>query len=228
MLDFQNQAMIHIRDKCRMVEQNIAVAPQVCLSVREEQITSTRGDDGTTYFVRLLTYLPGKPLALVKPHNANLMVSLGRFFGNLSHMLQDFDHPAAYRDFHWDLKNAGRILTQYMGLIKDADHQQLVQQFLDRYQAETEPQLPDLRTSVVHSDGNDYNVLVAPDDPWHHKVIGVIDFGDMVHTQTINEVAIVCAYAMLDKIDPLSCRKNDCCRLPSGLPAYGTGTGGFI
>jgi 4-aminobutyrate aminotransferase-like enzyme/Ser/Thr protein kinase RdoA (MazF antagonist) len=207
-LDFQNQAMIHIRDKCRMLAQNIAVAPQVCLSVRDEQITSTRGDDGTPYFVRLLTYLPGKPLALVKPHNANLMTSLGQFFGNLSQMLQDFDHPAAQRDFHWDLKNAGRVLTQYMGLIKDADRQKMVQQFLARYLAETEPRLADLRTSVVHSDGNDYNVLVAPDGPWRHQVTGVIDFGDMVHTQTISEVAIVCAYAMLDKIDPLAAAKT--------------------
>jgi 4-aminobutyrate aminotransferase-like enzyme/Ser/Thr protein kinase RdoA (MazF antagonist) len=206
-LDFQNQAMIHIHDKCRLMEQHIAVAPQVCLSVKDEQITSTRGDDGTPYWVRLLTYLPGKPLALVKPHDANLMISLGQFFGHLSQMLQDFDHPAARRDFHWDLKNAGRILTQYMGLIKDADHQQLVQTFLARYLAETEPRLPDLRTSVVHSDGNDYNVLVAPDGPWRHQVSGVIDFGDMVHTQTVNEAAIVCAYAMLGKNDPLAAAK---------------------
>lgn len=206
-LDLQNQAMIHLRQQRNMMEQNISVAPKVCLTVRKEQITSTRGDDGTTYFVRLLTYLPGKPLALVKPHNANLMVSLGRFFGNLSHILQNFDHPAAHRDFHWDLNNAGRILTKYIGLIKDPNHQHMVQQFLARYRAETEPQLPDLRTSVVHSDGNDYNVLVAPDGRWHHKVTGVIDFGDMVHTQTINEVAIVCAYAMLDKIDPLAAAK---------------------
>jgi len=207
-LDLQNQAMIHIRDKCRLMQQNISVAPQVCLSVRDEPITSTRGDDGATYFVRLLTYLPGKPLALVKPHSPKLMIGLGQFFGNLSQMLQDFNHPAAQRDFHWDLKNAGRILPQYIGLIKDADHQQLVQQFIDRYQAATEPRLPNLRTSVVHSDGNDYNVLAAPDGPWHHQISGVIDFGDMVHTQTINEVAIVCAYAMLDKIDPLSAAKT--------------------
>jgi Ser/Thr protein kinase RdoA (MazF antagonist)/murein DD-endopeptidase MepM/ murein hydrolase activator NlpD len=207
-LDFQNRAMIHIGDQCRRMKPPISFAPRVCLSVREAQITSTRADDGTTYFVRLLTYLPGKPLALVKPHTAALMTSLGRFFGDLSLMLQDFDHPAAHRDFHWDLKHAGRVLARYAGLIKDAAHRQLVQQFHARYQAATEPKLPDLRTSVVHSDGNDYNVLVGPDGPWNHQVTGVIDFGDMVHTHTVNEVAIVCAYAMLDKIDPLAAAKT--------------------
>jgi len=69
-LDFQNQAMLHIRGKCSMMEQTISVAPQVCLTVSQAQITSTRGDDGTTYFVRLLTYLPGQPLAHVKPHDS--------------------------------------------------------------------------------------------------------------------------------------------------------------
>jgi len=207
-LEFQNRAMRHIRGKCRMHEQNISVAPEVCLSVAGEPIATTRGDDGTRFFVRLLTYLPGKPLALVKPHDVNLMLSLGRFFGNLSHLLQDFDHPAAHRDFHWDLKNAGRILTQYIDLIRDPAHRQIVQQFLEHYQAATEPQLPELRTGIIHNDGNDYNVLVEPDGPWRHKVTGVIDYGDMVHTQIINEVAIVCAYAMLGKADPLATARS--------------------
>ena len=119
-LEFQNQAMLHIRDNLDSKKPDIAVAPQVCLSVNGKQISLVRGDDGTPYPVRLLTYLPGKPLALVRPHNFKLMVSLGRFFGQLDQILQGFDHPGAHRDFHWDLKNAGRVITQYMGLIKDA------------------------------------------------------------------------------------------------------------
>jgi 4-aminobutyrate aminotransferase-like enzyme/Ser/Thr protein kinase RdoA (MazF antagonist) len=206
-LDFQNQAMMHIREKCDPKQPNSAIAPQVCLSVDGKLISSIRGDGGTRYSVRLLTYLPGKPLALVKPHNVKLMVSLGRFFGNLGQILLDFDHPATHRDFHWDLKNAGYIITKYMGLIKDSRHRKIVQQLLERYQAEAEPQLPDLPTAVIHSDGNDYNVLVGPEGSWHNQVTGVIDFGDMVYSHTINEVAIVCAYAMMDKADPVATAK---------------------
>ena len=206
-LDLQNQALIYIAGNRHMMEQNLAVAPQVCLSVNGEQIAATQGDDGIGYHVRLLTYLPGKPLARVKPHDNHLLVSLGRFFGNLDVLLQDFDHPAAYRDFHWDLKNAGRIISEYNGFIEDRQNRALVQTLFQRYGAETEPQLPELRTSLIHSDANDYNVLVGPDGPWQLKVTGVIDFGDMVHSQTINEVAIACAYAMLDKQDPLTAAK---------------------
>ncbi|CAB1082686.1 Aminotransferase, class III [Olavius algarvensis Delta 1 endosymbiont] len=207
-LDFQNRAMTHIQHRRPGTAPDTAIAPRVCSTVNDEQIASIRDADGTSYFVRLLTYLPGKPLALVKPHSEKLLVSLGRFFGNLSQILQDFDHPATHRDFHWDLNNAGRVLTDYTGLIKKPAHRQLVEGFLSRYRAATEPQLSNLRTSVIHSDGNDYNVLVAPDGKWSRKVCGLIDFGDMVFSRTVNEVAIVCAYAMLDKVDPLAAAKK--------------------
>ena len=61
-----------------------------------------------------------------------------------------------------------------------------------------------LRKSVIHSDGNDYNVLTQLDEDGLPIVTGVIDFGDMVYSHTVNEVAIAAAYAMLDKADPLA------------------------
>ncbi|MBT8366223.1 MAG: hypothetical protein KJP23_16105, partial [Deltaproteobacteria bacterium] len=76
-LDFQNQALIHIAGKYNMMDPDLTVAPQVCLSVNGEQIAATQGDDGAVYYIRLLTYLPGKPLALVRPHDNHLLVSLG-------------------------------------------------------------------------------------------------------------------------------------------------------
>ncbi|MBT8370560.1 MAG: phosphotransferase, partial [Deltaproteobacteria bacterium] len=106
-LDFQNQAMMHIaRHGNRSAHDTVAV-PQVCRSVSGEHISSVKGVDGAVHFVRLLTYLPGKPFAIVKPHNEILLVNLGGFFGRIDGILEDFDHPAAQRSFHWDLKNAG-------------------------------------------------------------------------------------------------------------------------
>jgi Ser/Thr protein kinase RdoA (MazF antagonist) len=116
-LDFQNQAMMHVaRNKSRSKHGVVAV-PEVCKSVKGEQITRVEGIDGSTHYVRLLTYLPGKPFARVKPRDAALLSSLGRFFGILDLILKDFDHPAAHRDFHWDLKNASRIIKSYIETI---------------------------------------------------------------------------------------------------------------
>jgi Ser/Thr protein kinase RdoA (MazF antagonist) len=75
---------------------------------------------------------------------------------------------------------------------------------LDRYLTDTAPKLATLRTSVIHSDGNDYNVLVSPYGRWGNRVSGLIDFGDMVHSHTVNELAIACAYALMGKTDPLA------------------------
>jgi 4-aminobutyrate aminotransferase-like enzyme/Ser/Thr protein kinase RdoA (MazF antagonist) len=207
-LDFQNQAMMHITQNRTLFDPGTAVAPAVCTSLKGEPISTVEGINGATHFVRLLTYLPGKPFALVKPHDSHLLVSLGRFFGYIDRILADFDHPATHRDFHWDLKNTSRIINSYIGEISDGKNRQMVKTFLDRFRSETEPRLPDLRTSVVHNDGNDYNVLVEPDGKWHNRVSGVIDFGDMVHTYMVSDVAIAGAYAMMNKTDPLTAGKQ--------------------
>jgi 4-aminobutyrate aminotransferase-like enzyme len=57
--------------------------------------------------------------------------------------------------------------------------------------------------SVVYNDANDHNVLVDGDDPYTRRVVSVIDFGDMLRTWTVNELAVAAAYAMLDARDPL-------------------------
>jgi 4-aminobutyrate aminotransferase-like enzyme/Ser/Thr protein kinase RdoA (MazF antagonist) len=203
-LDFQNQAMLHIAANRHRFDRNPAVVPDILSSTAGEQITSVQGPDGASHFVRLLTYLPGKPLALAKPHDADLLASLGRFLGNIDQTLQDFDHPATRRDFHWDLQNAGQTIETYLNYIKASENRKLVNDLLKRFQSATEVQLADLRCSVIHNDANDYNVLVEPVDRWHNTVTGVIDFGDMVYTRTVYEIAIACAYAMLNKADPLT------------------------
>jgi 4-aminobutyrate aminotransferase-like enzyme/Ser/Thr protein kinase RdoA (MazF antagonist) len=203
-LDFQNQAMMHIAGRRNLFDNRTAVVPEVLSTTGGEQITTVRSIDGTIHFVRLLTYLPGKPLALVRPHDTDLLASLGRFFGSIDQALQDFDHPAAHRDFHWDLNNASRIIQSYLKHIKAPDKRHLVRGFLERFRTKTEPRLGELRSGVIHNDANDYNVLVEPEGRWRNTVTGLIDFGDMVYTRTANEIAIACAYAMLDKADPLA------------------------
>ena len=62
------------------------------------------------------------------------------------------------------------------------------------------PRFPELRTSVIHNDANDNNILVQESGS---QVKSIIDFGDMVHTYTICELAIAIAYMILDKEDLL-------------------------
>jgi Ser/Thr protein kinase RdoA (MazF antagonist) len=52
---------------------------------------------------------------------------------------------------------------------------------------------------VIHGDANDYNVLV---DPEGVTISGLLDFGDMVYSYTVGDLAIAIAYIVLDKVDP--------------------------
>ncbi|HEY0365934.1 MAG TPA: phosphotransferase [Pyrinomonadaceae bacterium] len=144
------------------------------------------------HYVRLVTYLPGVPLAEINPHTPGLLHDFGQKLGQLSRALTDFDHPAVHRDFHWDLANGNRIVNEYAPLIDNAELRELVLKC--RFEPETE-----LRRSVIHGDANDYNVLV---DPETMTVSGLIDFGDMVYSYTVGDLAIALAYVVLGTGDP--------------------------
>ena len=142
-------------------------------------------------YVRVLTYLPGVPLAEIRPHTPGLLHDLGRKLGQLTRALTGFDHYAVHRDFHWDLANGNRVVSEYAELVKNTGLRELA------LRCRFEPNRG-LRRSVIHGDANDYNVLV---DPESMTVSGLIDFGDMVYSYTVGELAIAIAYVVLDKDD---------------------------
>ncbi|MBX3015170.1 MAG: aminotransferase class III-fold pyridoxal phosphate-dependent enzyme [Caldilineaceae bacterium] len=202
-LTFQNQALQHLAAT--------ATVPVAALqtSGAGATIATITDDAGTSYFVRLLSYLPGKPLATVKPHAPALLVNLGGYLGKLDQALATFDHPAADRALQWDLRQASAVIRRYQHEIHDPTRRQWVAALLAHFEQVAMPLLAQVRTSIIHNDGNDYNVLVGDQADAGlagraKLVTGVIDFGDMVRTYTVSEPAIAAAYAMLDKPDPLA------------------------
>ena len=153
------------------------------------------GDELVTvegYFVRMVRYLPGVPLGEIRSHPAELLRDLGRKLGQLAHALQDFDHPAVHRDFHWDLSKGNQIIDEYAPLIENTRLRDVVLRCRVGFD-------PRLRRSAIHGDANDYNVLV---DPERMTISGLLDFGDMVYSYTAADLAIAVAYVVLDKAHP--------------------------
>lgn len=144
---------------------------------------------GSLHVVRLLTYLPGEPQHRTLPSPAQAS-GLGRCLAALGCALRDFRHPAADHDILWDLKRAVR-LRALLPSVAPA-HRARVAHALDRFEAEVLPRLGGLRRQVVHNDLNPHNVLVDPTAP--HRVVGVLDFGDLVETPLVCDVAIAAAY----------------------------------
>jgi 4-aminobutyrate aminotransferase-like enzyme/Ser/Thr protein kinase RdoA (MazF antagonist) len=200
LLEAQNATMAHIA-------KHLDLCPRIVPSKNGSEIGQVTSSDGQKHFVRLLTYLPGTPLGRVKRRTSGLLYDLGVKIGQVDNALQEFDHPALHRDFHWDLANGVKIIRQNESLIADDRLRNLVTKCADEFDKNTAPLLPHLRTSIIHNDANDYNILVGGGADLYTRnqiVTGLIDFGDMVHSYTVGDLSLAIAYAVLDQPDPLA------------------------
>ena len=169
--------------------------PDVAPYRRGESIAVHEG-----HLIRVLTYLEGSAMAEVHPRSPDLLLDLGRTMGAVDVALEGFDHPAASRHLYWDVRHAERTIGDRLEYIADPARRELVRETLARYPAALSPATSRLRTAVIHNDANDHNLLV---DRGGMLITGLLDFGDMVRTLVANEVAVACAYAMLDEEEPL-------------------------
>ena len=60
-----------------------------------------------------------------------------------------------------------------------------------------------LRKSFIHNDVNDNNIIIS-EKLISADVKGIIDFGDTVKSQIINDLAVTCTYAIMNCHNPLS------------------------
>jgi 4-aminobutyrate aminotransferase-like enzyme/Ser/Thr protein kinase RdoA (MazF antagonist) len=186
-LDLQNRAMQHLAAAVTALQ-----FPSVVRDRTGAEIASTGN-----HAVRLLTWVDGVPMATVQPHSAELLASLGRALGEIDAALATFEHPAQYRDrFYWDLAHADHA-THHLHLLSPAQGD-LVMPFFTTWK---ELDWKRLRHSVIHNDANDYNVLV---DPTGCRVVAIVDYGDMLQSALVCDLAVALAYAMLDKPEPIA------------------------
>ncbi|MDX1782716.1 MAG: phosphotransferase, partial [Aequorivita vladivostokensis] len=174
-LDFQVQILKHLSDK----------KLDVSLS---EVVPNKAGKPLTTLeknrTARILSWLPGRLWAIVNPKTESLRNSLGEAAGSLTNALQDFKHPAAHRNLDWDL--AKSAWTSKHSNRFSRRQKEIVKHFQNCF-VEIQKEYRTLPKSIVHADVNDYNILVS-DDLRNPKVSALIDFGDAVFTQTVNDL----------------------------------------
>ncbi|HMV48123.1 MAG TPA: phosphotransferase, partial [Blastocatellia bacterium] len=200
LLEAQQQAMQHVAGQ-------VSICPRVVASLDGNVLVELESPAGAKHLAWMITCLDGVPMGTVRRHSPELLRELGACLGKLDRALADFDHPAIHRDFHWDLANGLREVRKYEALIADVELRQLVNALADDFEKRTAPLLPQLRRSTIHNDANDYNVLVGGGEDLYSRnqnVTGLVDFGDMVVSYTVNELAVAIAYAVLDKADPLA------------------------
>lgn len=171
--------------------------PGVIPSLDKQDIVSVETASGETANGRLLSFIEGEFLAETEPSSGTLY-DVGVFLGEMDRILVDIVAP--HIENHallWDLKNFPDI-APYIDCIEEIPVRRLVRYFLIQFRDFAEPVLRTLRKQVIHGDANDWNLLIR-----QGRVAGIIDFGDMVVSQTINELAIAVVYTMMGKTDPV-------------------------
>jgi hydroxylysine kinase len=148
--------------------------------------------------VRLLSYLEGE-LLYGRPRSRALRRSVGRLAGRLNRALASLDTEYGGPNLLWDLKNADNLVTM-LDAIRVPELKTLVADHIENFRQRILPLLTGLRSQAVHSDMNPHNILVSAAGD---EVVGILDFGDMVRTPLVCDVAITACY-QIDVTDPLT------------------------
>ncbi|AWC25152.1 2,2-dialkylglycine decarboxylase [Aminobacter sp. MSH1] len=194
----ESEFQVALLDHLARTGADVAV-PRLRLTQDGAALAHATGVAGEQHALRLVSWLPGMPLAEAA-RTPELLGNLGAALGRLDRALQGFIHPGALRSFDWDIRQAGAARGR-LRHVDDAEDRALLGRLLDRFDAEVAPRLASLRAQVIHNDANDWNVLV--DDNDNSRIAGIIDFGDALFSPVIAEVGVACAYSILDVEDPI-------------------------
>ena len=194
-LDFQKKIVKYVEK----IDSNLT-APKVIVDSKGNSISEIIDNYGKSRKIRLFTWISGRVWSTVNPQLDNLRFSLGNECGKLTKVLQGFEHPKATRDLEWDI--AQSLWTKKHLNLFNPEEKELTSHFQNLFENNLES-YSKLRKSVVHNDVNDNNILVS-DNLIKPKVEAIIDYGDAINTQIINDVAIACAYAIMHHKNPLA------------------------
>jgi 4-aminobutyrate aminotransferase-like enzyme/Ser/Thr protein kinase RdoA (MazF antagonist) len=145
------------------------------------------GPDGA-HFVRLFERLHGRSMVGGRELDDAATVAYGATTARLARAMRGFFHPAAGRHLMWDTKHT-LDLRPLVDSIPEPDRRAMIGRILDRFGQRVTPRFGRLRAQVVHGDLALDNVLL--DD--RNRVAGIVDFGDIVHTSLVTDLAAAMA-----------------------------------
>lgn len=141
---------------------------------------------GALRVATLCTFLPGKLLMAATRSSAQRR-SCGKLLARLAGALRTFDHAGSRREVVWDVAHVPK-LASLIPKIPELPNVAFLRDFVARFGVEIAPRLARVRHQFVHNDFNARNILVDPED--ESRVVGIIDFGDAVHTALVADVAV--------------------------------------
>ncbi len=180
--------------------------PTIMPTVDGEEIVVTAG-----HAIRLITFVEGEPMHGPGELDDVRLQTFGRLAAHNVLALAAVDIPGAHRVTQWDPRHAAEVVAGLRGDLDDDDLLVITDQVLAQSAAALDPFRASLPRQVIHGDLSDFNVVGRRDraagplgrrdraaGPLGRRdraarltPTGIIDFGDVVHTWRVAELAIL-------------------------------------
>lgn len=145
---------------------------------------------------RLLTWVPGEPLATWRHLAPSVRRSLGAVAGATAAALADVAHPALDRTFPWDCRRAAAVVQEWSGAVADDGRRALALDVAARAARALEPLAAQLRVAPIHGDVTDLNVVARRGEDGRPEPCGLIDVGDLALGWVVAEAAVAACSAV--------------------------------
>lgn len=188
--DFQIEALLHLQHA------TFSGVPRVVRTLKGESHSQIALDNSQTAIMRVVTWLAGETLMDVAITPA-LLQQFGRCLASLDKALHSFRHVGENQVLLWDMQRALQLRKLFVH-VNDRALRDMLGNVLNDFEVRVQPRLIALPTQVIHSDANTENVLVNKAG----EIAGFIDFGDMLRSARIIEVATAASY-LRSSDDPL-------------------------
>ncbi len=143
---------------------------------------------GEPVVVRLLTWVPGEPLISVSERSDELYTDIGAVAGRLAAAMATAPSVGVPESHYWDLRRTDAALEQCEPFVTDPELIGRARELLAAHPVRWEA-LPE---ALVHHDVNTLNVVVG-ERGRPRRTTGILDFGDMLHTARVADLAILLA-----------------------------------
>lgn len=198
----QSLAALHAQDAALAHLGNLPLSVPKPLPSRAGSKVAFAELGGISHAVRLLTFVPGTPLTnfgYLPPAAAH---AIGAAAGAVTAALSDFDHPGAHEPSQWDLARFPEVVAALAGNC-DGESRDVVTSLAEAAEAALAGPTA-LPRQVIHGDLTDFNILTRPAPDGSPRPAGIIDFGDLVHSWRVGELAItICSLLTRSPADPL-------------------------
>jgi len=190
---FQSQLLSHLKDYKKTGNNNLT-------SFKKTYATFSDNENEIRFF-RMNDWICGRLWSSVNPISNSLREKLGIENAELLIKLSRTKLNYVRKDFDWDLANFLWIEKFYKKINLKKKYQKTIKNTIENLKKKRS-KFQKLRKHLIHNDLNDNNIIVS-ENLKTPTILGLIDFGDCVRSQLINELAVTCTYGIIKSLTPL-------------------------